>query len=59
MIKSEKSMKIFTALLKSLQRPTKVLSSIDDYKQDALIKQGRMQFEKLLKKGLSVPVALL
>lgn len=52
-------MKILTALRNSLRKPTKVLSSLDDYKQDALIKQGKIQFEKLLKKGLSVPVALL
>lgn len=52
-------MKIFSALFRSLRRPERVLSSLDDYKQAALIKQGRMQFEKLLKKGLAVPVALL
>ena len=32
---------------------------ISDYKQDALVKQGREQFKKLLEKGISVPVALL
>lgn len=30
-----------------------------DYKQEALIKQGREQFKTLLKKGLRVPVVLL
>ncbi|HSD98766.1 MAG TPA: hypothetical protein VLB73_03655 [Patescibacteria group bacterium] len=52
-------MKIITALFNTLHKPTKVLSSLDDYKQAALIKQGRTQFEKLLKKGLAVPVVLL
>lgn len=59
MIQSRESMKIFTAIANFVRRPTKVLSSLDDYKQDALIKQGRRQFEKLLQKGLSVPVVLL
>ena len=52
-------MKIFAALFKSLRKPTKVLSSIDDYKQEALIKAGKLQFEKLIQKGLSIPVVLL
>lgn len=59
-------MNIVTALRNALRKPTKVLpagrqvfSSIDDYKQDALIRTGRIQFERLLKKGLQIPVVLL
>ncbi len=33
--------------------------SIPDYKQEQLLKQGREQFKALIKRGLSVPVALL
>ncbi|MBA3724294.1 MAG: hypothetical protein H0W89_05420 [Candidatus Levybacteria bacterium] len=31
----------------------------DDYQREALVKQGREQFQKLMDKGLNVPVALL
>lgn len=55
----QKNMKIFTALRNLVTKPHKALISIEDYKQEALIRQGRIQFEKLLQKGLSVPVALL
>jgi len=37
----------------------RVVKSISDYKQDALVKVGREQFKKLLEKGISVPVVLL
>lgn len=33
--------------------------SLAQYKQEVLIRQGKIQFEKLLQKGLQVPVALL
>jgi hypothetical protein len=36
-----------------------VRKSLSDYKEDLLIKQGREQFEKLVKKGLNIPVAFL
>lgn len=32
---------------------------IRDYKQELLLREGREQFKTLLKRGLSVPVALL
>ncbi len=53
-------MKILSALQNLFAaKPTRVLRSIDDYKQEALLRQGKLQFEKLMKKGLSIPVALL
>lgn len=52
-------MKIITAIRNIITRPHKALSSLDDYKQDALMRQGKIQFEKLMQKGLSIPVALL
>ncbi len=33
--------------------------TIADYQREALVKQGREQFQKLVKRGLQVPVALL
>jgi len=33
--------------------------SISDYRMEALVKQGRDQFKKLIEKGISIPVALL
>ena len=33
--------------------------SVGDYKQELLLKEGREQFKSLIKRGLSVPVALL
>lgn len=35
------------------------LKSISDYKEDFLVNLGREQFKYLLKKKLSIPVALL
>jgi hypothetical protein len=35
------------------------LKTVDDYQREALVKQGREQFQKLMDKGLGVPVALL
>ncbi len=35
------------------------VKTVDDYQREALVKQGREQFQKLMDKGLSVPVALL
>jgi hypothetical protein len=33
--------------------------TIADYKQELLLKQGKEQFTTLLKRGLTIPVALL
>jgi len=33
--------------------------TINDYKQDLLVKHGREQFKTLVKRGLSIPIALL
>jgi len=44
------------SLLKSKKAERK---TIFDYKQDLLVKQGREQFKSLVKRGLSVPIALL
>ncbi|MEK7551486.1 MAG: hypothetical protein AAB532_02710 [Patescibacteria group bacterium] len=33
--------------------------TISDYRQDALVKQGREQFKKLLEKGINIPVVML
>lgn len=33
--------------------------TIEEYKQELLIKQGKDQFNTLIRKGLSIPVALL
>ncbi len=53
-------MKLLTALRNLVaHKPQKALSTIEDYKQEALIRQGRAQFEKLMQKGLSIPVVLL
>ncbi|MCX6782994.1 MAG: hypothetical protein NTZ20_03305 [Candidatus Levybacteria bacterium] len=37
----------------------KVQKTIEEYKQELLIKQGKDQFNTLIRKGLSIPVALL
>lgn len=43
-----------------LKRERKVVrKTIADYKQEALVKQGREQFQTLIKKGISIPVVLL
>jgi len=52
-------MKIFTALKNLLSKPKRAVFSLEEYKQEAAIRLGRAQFEKLLKKGLSIPVAVL
>ena len=44
-------------ILKFKKRATRKL--VPDYKQELLVKQGREQFKALLKRGLSVPIALL
>jgi hypothetical protein len=33
------------------------IKTVDDYQREALVEQGREQFEKLIEKGLNVPVA--
>lgn len=35
------------------------VKTADDYQREALVKQGKEQFQKLIDKGLGVPVALL
>ena len=40
-----------------LKRKSK--KSLSDYKQEALIKQGREQFKKLIERGTDLPVVLL
>lgn len=37
----------------------KTRKTIEDYKNDLLVRQGREQFRKLMEKGINVPVALL
>lgn len=50
--------RIFLMLtFKRAKRATK--KTISDYKWEVLVKQGREQFELLLKKGLGVPVVML
>jgi len=44
------------SLFKSKKAERKTIS---DYKQELLVKQGREQFRSLVKRGLSVPIALL
>ena len=48
------------ALLLRILKREKVTGgkTLTQYKQEALMKQGREQFEKLVKVGLRVPVAL-
>lgn len=45
------------SLLRGKHKQTK--KTISDYKQEILLTQGREQFKVLVKKGLSVPIALL
>ena len=53
-------MNIFTALFATLSGHKKLVrKSIEDYKQEVLLRQGKAQFEKLMKKGLSVPIVML
>ncbi|MGH7246242.1 MAG: hypothetical protein ACREGI_04910 [Candidatus Levyibacteriota bacterium] len=49
------------ATIKSIlsKQPQTVEKPIADYKQELLFRQGKEQFEKLLQRGLRVPVALL
>ena len=44
------------SLFKSKKAERKTIS---DYKQEMLVKQGREQFRSLVKRGLSIPIALL
>lgn len=45
--------------LNFLKRKRTLKKQAIDYKQELLVKEGREQFKALLKKGLSVPIALL
>lgn len=48
------------ALLRRILKRGKITGekTLMQYKQEALMKQGREQFEKLVKGGLQIPVAL-
>lgn len=53
-------MKFFAALSTLFAgRKKAVRKTIADYQQEVLVRQGRVQFEKLMQKGLSIPVVLL
>ncbi len=41
------------------KKPRRNTRSLEDFKQEALFLQGKAQFEKLLQKGLQLPIALL
>lgn len=41
------------------KKQSNALKTADEIKQEALVQQGREQFQTLLEKGLNVPVALL
>lgn len=54
------NMKFLKSLLGTLsQRKKQAGKTLEQYKQDVLIRQGKVQFEKLMQKGLSIPVAIL
>ena len=46
-------------MLSKIGKSPKCADYKSDYKQEALIKQGREQFEKLVKRGLAMPITLL
>ncbi|MCL5970744.1 MAG: hypothetical protein M1450_04570 [Patescibacteria group bacterium] len=50
-------MKFPLSFLKIQKKPAR--KTIEDYKQEILLRQGREQFKALVKKGLNVPVVLL
>jgi len=50
-------MNILLSIFKTQRKSTR--RTVDDYKQEMLVRQGREQFKVLVKKGLSIPVALL
>lgn len=53
-------MKLFTALFGAPSSHKKVVrKTIEDYKQEVLLRQGKAQFEKLVQKGLQIPIVLL
>jgi len=52
-------MKYLFSLIFGGQKVKKNRKTIEDYKNELLVKQGREQFKKLLEKGINVPVALL
>ncbi len=53
-------MKFIAQIRKSFATHKKIArKTLGDYKQELLVKQGREQFEKLIKKGLQVPVVFL
>ena len=41
------------------KRKEEAAKTLADYQREALIKQGEEQFQKLVERGLTVPVALL
>jgi hypothetical protein len=52
-------MNLTNLLSKTIKRLRSPRPADFDHKQEALIKQGREQFKKLLDKGLGVPVVFL
>lgn len=52
-------MKLLISFWKSTKKTRRSRLFGADYKQTILLKQGKDQFEALVKKGLGIPVALL
>jgi hypothetical protein len=46
-------------MLNKLMNKIKGKKSLSDYKQEALVKQGKEQFKKLIERGTDLPVVLL
>jgi hypothetical protein len=54
-------MKLLSTLLRKSAgwRKQQKRKTLEDYRQELLVRQGREQFKKLVDKGLQVPVVLL
>ena len=50
-------MKLLSGLFKKTKQQKR--KTLEDYRQELLVRQGREQFKKLVDKGLQVPVVLL
>jgi hypothetical protein len=46
-------------LLNLFKRTKKKRKTLDDYQREMLVRQGRQQFQKLVEKGLGIPIGLL
>lgn len=46
-------------LLNLFKRTKKRRKTLDDYQREMLVRQGRQQFQKLVEKGLGIPIGLL